>query len=292
MFEVHGTRPNLYFHSYSGFRSAPSDDHPDGLVGIKTYAWSKGRLLEWRGQVGFAAISEDPMLPTFRVVRGDDTTTPTIPTALADKLTENKFRTESVSISPSGMVVAVGRPMAALGFSTLIWRDGSGEPEYLEHSGDDIEVDELQMVGATTRDDARLSTGVQVMRLDDAGWKVMGRTDDAEPPDMWFGKPLLFTMKTGTFARLDKSGPWRKVQFEPKDANEEVAYLIDERGVIWTARGETLYSSAPPAEPMAPITIPMLMAAREASKLELPYTTDPYSMSPFKIEPKEGESVP
>ena len=288
--EVKGTRPNLYFHQYSGFRGAPSDDHPDGLVGITTYAWSKGRLLEWRGRVGLGALAEAPMLPTFRVVRGDDVTTPSIPPELEKKLTDQVFRTASVSVATTGMVVAVGSAYAGLGFGTLIWRDDLSAPEYLEHSGEEITVDTLQMVGATTRENAWLSTGEELMRLGADGWKVEGRTDDAKPPDMWFGKPLLFEMKKGTFARVDKSGPWRKVVFE--DGVDLVpTCLIDDRGVIWTSRGETLYSSAPPAEPLPKITIAMLMAAREASKLEMPYTTDQYSMSPFKIAPKE-ESPP
>ncbi len=290
---MHGKRPNLFVHKYSGFRSGPTDSYFEqdgktwkpikpksapGALGLNVFSWSDGRLLEWRGTPALAMGLSDAVTvpPRFRVLRGKDKGVPVVSKAIAAKLTAQKFQTASVLALPSGEVVAVGRPAEGVKLVTLLWTDDLNRPKYFESpevtaaTGLDIEL-----LGGASLSDMRLRVGEELLRLDNVQWKKAGQVTEDEPPDIWFGKPLVYRHaewdeKTPSYARLTKSGPWLKIEAHPAETELDIppSNAVDASGVIWRVEAEVLYCSKKPAQELPPITKDQIMAMRK--KLGMP----------------------
>ncbi|MCC6524733.1 MAG: hypothetical protein IT373_18900 [Polyangiaceae bacterium] len=281
--ELAGRRPDLLFHEVSGFRSGQSDRYEtldafnrwrgfkDGSasgLGWGIFAWSNDRLLEWRGDDRFAESRQEGMLPRLRVVHGKDRQAPELSAALARRLTDAGFLTETVRAFRTGEVVAVGDLLRGTGFGTVVWRDKLREPAYFEHTEPFTGGSDLRILGGSSLADVRLLAGDQVMRLEGAAWVPESTVTPDLPPDVWFGAPMVERTDKGWWARVEAGAPWQPLGLTSKgDPRDERSYAVDGDGVIWGNEGDLLVSSRQPNERMNDVSEADLVKARKASIL-------------------------
>lgn len=281
--ELAGRRPDLLFHEVSGFRSGQSDryetldafnrwrGYADGSasgLGWGIFAWSKDRLLEWRGEDFYAESRQQGMLPRLRVVRGKDRQAPELSAALAKRLTDAGFLTETVRAFPTGEVVAVGNLLRGTGIGTVVWRDKLREPAYFEYTEPFVGSADLRILGGSSLADVRLLAGDEVMRLEGAAWVRESTVTPGTPPDVWFGTPMVERTDQGWWARVEAGAPWQPLALASKaDPGDERSYAVDGDGVVWGTEGDLLVSSRQPNERMNDVSEADLVKARKASIL-------------------------
>ncbi len=283
--EIVGKRPALLMHKVTGFRSAGSDNYQmlgadnrwsttDGYgeagYGTGILPWSKDRLIEWRR----LRPNEDDMsapgaaLPWMRVLRGADKQAPTLPKALAGRLTKAGFDMETFFALRTGEVLIAGKLTAAKGFGTLLWKDDLKQPQYFVTEGEPFtDPPEIAFLGGDTLARVRLQVDRQVMKLDGSAWVVESTIGKDGLPDVWLGAPMVRQTAAGSFARLADGAPWRPIQVTGDPEKVERRAAIDGEGVIWTLEDDLLLSSRRPAAQLPDVTEEELVKARKASIL-------------------------
>jgi len=275
-----GSRPELLYHSVSGFRSGPSDNPyfvlRDGTwtnesvsnangISIGMYRWTKARILEVRNpdpQVGVF-----PRVPEFRVLRGADKDAPAVPRALATRLEGEDFFYDAMRVFPSGEVLVVGKRIApdTLGMlGMLLWRDQLKQPTYLVSNVEGVSAEtEVAILGGSSLAELRLRVDSRVVRFDGEKLVVESTIAAGKQPDVWFGAPLVREEEKAAFVRLAAKGPW--ISIPVSTSMYERSIVVDGAGVVWKAEEGKLYASVRPQAPPFQVTEEALVARRKAS---------------------------
>ena len=289
---LYGKRPNFLLHRYLGNIGSVDDVYVkldrklqwqalkvpatnDGLAG-GLYPWTQGRLLEWRRKVSMAygvAKQQEVQLPVFRVIQGKDKSVPALTVAQRKRLTKERLFVDAVTVLASGEVLAIGRrhrldpatkqnvPLA--GFVTLLWtKDLRAASLFVNKAADlgsDLYDSKLHFLGGRSLAELRLAAGDQLMRFERDGWKRIEKLSKTSPPDLWFGKPLLYCTQESAsgpsgkyFARYSATGPWRPIDDGARCLPD--AFAMDKQGVVWCLNEGALYSSRKPERALQTIT--------------------------------------
>lgn len=291
--ELAGKRPDLLRRATAGFRSAASDHYEtlgaDGTwqpysaasrdgVGWGIFAWSEGRLLEWRKNLVFAAGPGEPdhWLPEVRVLRGASKDVPSLPAALKKRLKKEGFMTAALTAFRTGEVLALGTFLAEGNqLATVLWKEKPGNPEYFVTTIALPKSGELEpaILGGDSLSTVRVLCGGQiVMKLDGNKWVEESKVPDSGLPDVWFGKSMVRSTEKGAFARVAAGSPWMPLALALPEGTTPVpgdsgGLAVDGEGVIWGAFDDLLVSSKPPAAGMVEITEAELVKRRKASVL-------------------------
>jgi hypothetical protein len=278
---LHGKRPNLIYHAFSGFRAVAKDSYKvlDAKghwqafaeastpgAGIKVDRWSKDRLLELRGPHPQEILEgSDPIVPSLRVLQGSDKAAPSIPKNLERRLKKEGFLVKDFMAFSTGEVLAVGWLSHAKGIGTLLWKENLREPKYYVAEEEPVtEESEFWILGGDSLASMRMLIDDRVMSFNGSAWILERTVPKGSPPDVWFGSTRLDSTDEGVFARLAADAPWRRIEKLAKSDVEE-SYAVDPSGTIWKTEDDLLLSSAAPPKQFADITEEDLAKARKAN---------------------------